>query len=459
MILCREKLLRLQHENKRLREQQEEQLRGGHGDKVEVLQTVIDGLQDRIGQLEAENRCACNGKDSTKNCSICDLKRQPGCSEPVATNSRNGCLTKPVFAGSISTSNTQRTLTQSSVEKASASRNDLSSSMLCKEPLVKTNHVERLKEAFLANSEPRVFQRSVSYGYDKALGFSSSTKPILDTEVLVGLSSNKWDKPKSDVRSIAKKLETSLSRSTSSDSCALRQKVTPALAAQRPAQARESEHASNLPVQGPVTDQSFRSAHLTTQVNRMEKPPPPPVDAVVITRGTALNGNVETVKQSGRGSNDEIDSRLSSNQNESPPNHLNSLLMDFSDHSPVDHRWIVNDDCEVNDFRYGKQTCSSVFTDSDHGVRSIPDDAIEIDLSFRGRGSVDSESVSVSSFSIISEPITVSERSFDRSHSVMLTPRSNADSDTVSRKSFMKAVKKKKMFKAAANAMFSLCGP
>lgn len=53
----KEKLLRLQHENRRLREQLEE-LRGGghHGDRVEVLQTVIDGLQDRIHQLEAENR-------------------------------------------------------------------------------------------------------------------------------------------------------------------------------------------------------------------------------------------------------------------------------------------------------------------------------------------------------------------------------------------------------------------
>jgi len=46
----------LQHENRRLREQLDGKGGAGHSDKVQVLQTVIDGLQERIDQLEAENR-------------------------------------------------------------------------------------------------------------------------------------------------------------------------------------------------------------------------------------------------------------------------------------------------------------------------------------------------------------------------------------------------------------------
>merc|ERR1712136_239751 len=53
----REKLLRLEHENRRLREQQNGQQQSGPSNE-EVLETVLGGLQERIDQLEAENRKA-----------------------------------------------------------------------------------------------------------------------------------------------------------------------------------------------------------------------------------------------------------------------------------------------------------------------------------------------------------------------------------------------------------------
>jgi len=51
----REKLLRLEHENRRLRKQQDGQQHSGPSNQ-EVLETVLGGLQERIDQLEAENR-------------------------------------------------------------------------------------------------------------------------------------------------------------------------------------------------------------------------------------------------------------------------------------------------------------------------------------------------------------------------------------------------------------------
>lgn len=146
-----------------------------------------------------------------------------------------------------------------------------------------------------------------------------------------------------------------------------------------------------------------------------QEPPPPPVDAVVITRESSPR--------------DETDSGYRADSV-----HYESSSPRYSPDELID--------------RYSKMNAIQ---------RTPPDDSIEIDASFRAivRGSVDSESVSVSSFSIIS-----SDRSFERSESLLLTPRSTLNSETSSRKSFGgKSLKKRKMFKGVANAMFSLCGP
>jgi hypothetical protein len=55
--------------------------------------------------------------------------------------------------------------------------------------------------------------------------FSSNKKRILDTKVLIGLSSGKWDKPESDVHSIAKKLETLLSCTSVHVACSVQWNV------------------------------------------------------------------------------------------------------------------------------------------------------------------------------------------------------------------------------------------
>jgi len=54
----REKLLRLEHENRRLKEQQQNGRQYSGPSNEEVMETVLGGLQERIDQLEAENRKA-----------------------------------------------------------------------------------------------------------------------------------------------------------------------------------------------------------------------------------------------------------------------------------------------------------------------------------------------------------------------------------------------------------------
>jgi hypothetical protein len=171
------------------------------------------------------------------------------------------------------------------------------------------------------------------------------------------------------------------------------------------------------------------------------KPPPPPVEAVVITRDSSPRDETDSGYRGG--------DSIHYEESTSSPRYSPSSSHHFDDGIMID----------FNPIPYKKDIGAS----GAGLLRSPPDDSIEIDVSFHdGRASFDSESVSVSSFSIISETIASSDRSFDRSQSLLLTPRSSANrnsDDTCSRKSFGKSLKKRKMFKAAANAMFSLCGP
>ena len=381
----REKLLRLQHENRLLREK-----KGGGQEEAEVLQTVNAELLERNARLEADNRCEfCRRPIKSE-----VQGKAPPMSPPntgVVASLRARLSSKPVFAGHIVGRTAATVAPPQLVSSASCSQlgnmgsnskkgGIASSSSLASAsgpPEVKMlSHVERLKNAFLSGSnvsstpitsKSRPFLRSVSQG------FSSSTTTTPSSS---SIEVRKWADSESETKSLL---------------------------------VVESNRSSLL-----VTATKMESKK--PQLEPIpQKPPPPPVDAVVITRESSPRDETDSGYRGG----DSIHYESSS------PRSSPDELMDRS-------------------FSKAAQ-------------QSPPDDSIEVDASFRAivRGSVDSESVSVSSFSIIS-----SDRSFERSESLLLTPRSTLHSeDTSSRKSFGKSLKKRKMFKAAANAMFSLCGP
>ena len=379
--VVREKLLRLEHENRRLREQQNGQQHSGPSNE-EVLETVLGGLQERIDQLEAENRCSFHDNPAKS-------------SHPLVHSCQSNLLSsKPFFAGHLSS--------KSRALHASASCSQLAPTPHT--PLErKISRVEQLKEAFLArvthsqSTSPNRFQRSNSFGYDIALGFGSSSRPILDV----------------------------VDHQPSTTSSPL-------------------IHRRPLPV---LSDESEKT--------EIDEAPPPPVEAVVITRDSTPRSQTGDDHVDGSDSPkslssvrtiqpmDSFDSPVSFNVE------FDSISTDFDDHFLLDSLSNTS-----NSRNYAFNIKSSV----------TPDDVIEVDSAFRAdRGSVDSESVSVSSFSIISEAVTASDRSFGPcdSSTFFLTPRSatHNSQDTVSRKSFAKTLRKRKMFKVAANAMFSLCGP
>lgn len=247
---------------------------------------------------------------------------------------------------------------------------------------------------------------------------SSKLPPSLSSSLLVGASSPTEVKPLSRVERLKIAF---LSGSGVS--------ASPAAAQSRPF-TRSLSHGFSATPERKWDDSESETSKLVESSNRSslvairmepqfkQKPPPPPVEAVVITRESSPR--------------DETDSGYRADS-----------VHDESSSSPR-----YSPDAELVE-RYNKSNIHQ---------RTPPDDSIEVDSSFRAvvRGSVDSESVSVSSFSIIS-----SDRSFERSESLLLTPRSTTlnSEDAGSRKSFGKPLKKRKMFKAAANAMFSLCGP
>ena len=442
--------MRLQHENRLLKEKKD-----GGQDEAEVLQTVNAGLLERISRLEAENRCTCRVSQPRKSLVECQVKPLVP-SGSIVASIKAKLASKPVFAGSLMAKNTANTTSSSSIngsqtlslhgscsQLSSYNRLTTSGSLLAGEsgpvetkvPIV--SRVERLKDAFLSGASPsstqvvpqssssqqsaRVFSRSASYGYDKALGFgapvSSSPSTILD-------SARKWGSSESETR----QLETSLplSGGLGADRSSLLRLATP------PHRRESAPAISRMEVNGNCI-----------QTPAYRKPPPPPVEAVVITRDSSPRDETDSGYRGG-GSIHYEESTSSPRYSPSGSHFEDGLIIDF------------------NPIPYSKKGVGSASSGTGL-LRTPPDDSIEIDVSFHdGRGSFDSESVSVSSFSIISETIASSDRSFDRSQSLLLTPRSSTNrnsDDTSSRKSFGKSLKKRKMFKAAANAMFSLCGP
>ncbi|XP_057372345.1 protein Hook homolog 3-like isoform X1 [Daphnia carinata] len=420
----REKLLRLQHENRLLKEKKD-----GGQDEAEVLQTVNAGLLERIGRLEAENRCTCRVSQQRKSLVECQVKPLVP-SGSIVASIKAKLASKPVFAGSLmaknAVTNSSQTLHGSSSCSQLSSYNRLTTSGAPNEsaPIeskVTVSRVERLKDAFLnsdgsscnqvvpqLSTPSRVFSRSVSYGYDRALGFGIAAA--------TSSQDRKWGSSESETR----QLETSLplSGGLGDRSSLLRLATLP--------HRRESDPAlSKMEVNGYHQAQSHQ-------------PPPPPVEAVVITRDSSPRDETDSGYRGG----DSIHYEESTSSPRYSPNSSH-----FDDGIMID----------FNALPYKKDVGGS----GAGLLRSPPDDSIEIDVSFHdGRASFDCESVS--SFSIISETIVSSDRSFDRSQSLLLTPRSSAhrnSDDTSSRKSFGKSLKKRKMFKAAANAMFSLCGP
>jgi len=388
----REKLLRLEHENRRLRKQQDGQQHSGPSNQ-EVLETVLGGLQERIDQLEAENRCSFYDNPPKKRSPLVDSCQSTSLSS------------KPVFAGPVS-----KSISSTTTLRTTASYSELapvkSVAVECRVD-TRVSRVEQLKEAFLSrvsnlhnsNVPKKPFQRSLSHGCDKALAFTHDcNRTILHQHP----------------------------PSTTSSPLNHRRQI------------------ENIKVMNNLIDLSTRET------------PPPPVEAVVITRDstprslTAFSDNIDDTDSHHVRPTDSFDSPTSTGIEE-PSVEFDSLSTDF--------------DNSVEDHFPNTPTRSYTYNISKKDVNNSPDDVIQVDSAFRGdRDSVCSGSVSVSSFSIISEAITASDRSFERCHSstFFLTPRSttrNSQSDTVSRKSFAKTLRKRKMFKVAANAMFSLCGP
>lgn len=426
----REKLLRLQHENRLLKEK-----KVGGQDEAEVLQTVNAGLLERISRLEAENRCTCRVPLPRKSLVECQTKPSVT-SGSIVASIKARLASKPVFAGSLMAKNTitnsSQTLHASSSCSQLSSCNRLTTSGSTNESApveskVSISRVERLKDAFLnsdgtscnqvvpqLSTKSRAFSRSVSYGYDKAVGFGAPVAVPTTSQAIVS-PDRKWASAESETR----QLETSLPLNSGlgDRSSLLRLADLP--------HRRESDPAL-------FKMEGFHPAQL-------HKPPPPPVEAVVITRDSSPRDETDSGY---RGDSIHYEESTSSPRYSPNSSHFDDgIMIDF------------------NSIPYKKDVGGS----GAGLMRSPPDDSIEIDVSFHdGRASFDSESVSVSSFSIISETIVSSDRSFDRSQSLLLTPRSSAhrnSDDTSSRKSFGKSLKKRKMFKAAANAMFSLCGP
>lgn len=439
----REKLLRLQHENRLLKEKKD-----GGQDEAEVLQTVNAGLVERIGRLEAENRCTCRVSQPNPRKSLVECQVKPlVASGSIVASIKAKLASKPVFAGSLlaksTNTNTSQPLTlhgsSSCSQLNSYNRPTTSGSPLVGEsgPVeakVSVSRVERLKDAFLsgANSSSsqatcqssthstRVFSRSASYGYDRAPGFSApvSTTSTCSSSSSSKSSSKKWGSSESDSR----RLETSLPL------CAgLGDHNSLVRLATLPHRRESDPTLSRMEVNGNCI-----------QTPQYHKPPPPPVEAVVITRDSSPRDETDSGYRGG-GSIHYEESTSSPRYSPSGSHFDDALILDY------------------NPLPYKKDASNS----GTGLLRTPPDDSIEVDVSFHdGRTSFDSESVS--SFSIISETIASSDRSFDRSQSLLLTPRSSAhrnSDDTSSRKSFGKSLKKRKMFKAAANAMFSLCGP
>lgn len=452
-------MLRLQHENRLLKEKKDAE--------AEVLQTDNAGLTERIAQLEAENRCgfcraAIRNKclnnvppTTTQHNQKSSLQEQPPVSLVATIKAR--LASKPVFAGSLMASpprvpnrlNGSASCSQlgfssssSSVNKApvlsslnpliSESGSSASTVVVTTTPSDTAKTVERLKGAFFAGSNcsmtaatsqsSRVFTRSASFGYDKALGFastSSSSSSSFSSTILDAATAGKWANSESaGNQARLSKLENVSGCSSGIRFSAIRRESDPAVV-------------SKMTTAEPKTPSPSSSIVLQQQ----QPPPPPPVEAVVITRDSSPRG-------------DETDSGYRIGYDESAPSPVNG-----------GSHYFVEDESLLMEYtgrlRYNK---------ADRTRSSLPDDAIEIDSSFHNGGSIDSESVSVSSFSIISETVASSDRSFEQSESLLLTPRSTTRSsmqqdDTMSKKSFGKSLKKRKMFKAAANAMFSLCGP
>ena len=402
VVDAREKLLRLEHENRRLREQQNGQQQSGPSNE-EVLETVLGGLQERIDQLEAENRCSFHDNPAKS-------------SHPLVHSCQSSLLSsKPFFAGDVSLKS--RTL------HASASCSQLTPTPHTPHTPIerRVSRVQQLKEAFLARvtdsqlTSFNRFQRSNSFGYDVALGFGSSSRPVLDVV----------DHPRS---------------TTSSPSTPHRPLFVLPDELEKVDRVVEADPADKVEPADRV---------------EIEETPPPPVEAVVITRDSTPRS--QTAEDNVDGSSwpkspssvrtiqavDSFDSPVSFNVE------FDSVSTDCDDHFLLDSLSNTS-----NSRNYASNIKASM----------TPNDVIEVDSAFRAdRGSVESESVSVSSFSIISEAVTASDRSFERcdSSTFFLTPRTatHNSQDTVSRKSFTKTLKKRKMFKVAANAMFSLCGP
>lgn len=395
-------------------------------DEVEVLKTVNAGLVERIERLETENRCpSCRTAQSRNSVSECQV-RAPSASTVASIRAK--LESKPVFAGAILSRPQLQESASCSQLSAPLSRLSIASDA----PILQDSkygvreRVERLKEAFLAgsgassvstsaqsscsSSSSSSFARSVSYGYDKALGFtvpaassSSPTSSIARPLVLDSPIARKWANASVD---------SPLSRGSSGDLTGSRSSLL---------------RASSL--QAPPRRESDASLCSRMDVSAMP-PPPPPVEAVVITRDSSPRDETDSGYRG-------CDS-LNYDDSASP-----------SRYSPEEDHF---DEALLIDFHRGSKKSAS------QQLRTPPDDSIEVDASFHDRrDSIDS--ASVSSFSIISETISSSDRVFDRSQSLILTPRSARDSDTASTKSFGKSLKKRKMLKAAANAMFSLCGP
>ena len=467
-FVTREKMLRLQHENRLLKEKKDAE--------AEVLQTDNAGLMERIAQLEAENRCGfCRAAIRNKCVKVPPstsltqqnhreaLPQQESVSLVATMKAR--LASKPVFAGSLTSSpprvpnrlNSSVSCSQLSLSSSNnASKAPVfspinppliseSGSSLSTTTVTTTlssssstaKAVERLKGAFFAgsscsvtpatNQSSRVFTRSASFGYDKALGFASSSSSSSSSTILDAAAAGKWANCESVGKAnprVVSKLENVGDRNNGGlRLAALRRESNPTLISKMTTVEPTSPSSSSI------------FLHLQQQ---QHKPPPPPVEAVVITRDSSPRG-------------DETDSGYRIGYDESAPSPVNG-----------GSHYFVEDESLLMEYtgrlHYNKTP--------DRTRSSLPDDAIEIDSSFHHGGSVDSESVSVSSFSIISETVASSDRSFEHSESLLLTPRSTTrtgssmqQDDTVSRKSFGKSLKKRKMFKAAANAMFSLCGP
>ena len=461
-------MLRLQHENRLLKEKKDAE--------AEVLQTDNAGLSERIAQLEAENRCGFCRAAIRNKClnnvpppttqqihreSSLHSSEQPSVSLVATIKAR--LASKPVFAGSLMASpprvpnrlNGSASCSQLGLSSSSSSVNNAPVLLSSLNPLISESGsnlsavavtttassssswdtaktVERLKGAFFAGSNcsvtattsqsSRVFTRSASFGYDKALGFastSSSSSSSFSSTILDAATAGKWANSESVCnKARLRKLENASDRGSGLRFAALRRESDPAVV-------------SKMTTVEPKTPSPSSSIVLQQQ----QQQPPPPVEAVVITRDSSPRG-------------DETDSGYRIGYDESAPSPVNG-----------GSHYFVEDESLLMEYtgrlRYNK---------ADRTRSSLPDDAIEIDSSFHHGGSIDSESVSVSSFSIISETVASSDRSFEQSESLLLTPRSTTRSsmqqdDTLSKKSFGKSLKKRKMFKAAANAMFSLCGP